>query len=287
MYNKIHRLFLLAALLCAFLLSCSTHSPVVQSEKRTTISADGSHIAYGVSGEGDLAIVFVHGWLCDHAVWQSQIDYFSNKYQVIWLDLAGHGESKATRKQFTMTAFAQDVLAVVDAAGGDEIILVGHSMGGPIGIEAAKRLEQRVVGIVGVDAFYTPLANVPEEAKLAFLEKLKSNYPQALHETVSSMFTQNANPDLIDATYEKMLTADHDMGISALYECIKWNAHIEPLELKRFADQLYNINGAPTDNEEVMHKSVVLIPDAGHFMFQVKPNMFNAELEKIIQAFSN
>lgn len=282
--NKVYRFILFAALLSAFFLaSCATHSAIVQDEKRTTLSPDGSRIAYGFRGEGEPAIVFVHGWLCEHSVWQFQIDHFSRKHRVIWLDLAGHGESMANRRQFTMAAFAQDVLSVVNAAGGEKIVLVGHSMGGPIVIEAAKKLGKRVAGIVGVDAFYTPLANVPEEAKLAFWEKLKSNYPQALKVTISSMFTQNADPDLVDSTYVKMLAADHDMGISALYECIKWNAHKEPLELKAFADVLYNINGSPADNEEVTHESVVLISDAGHFMFQVKPNRFNKQLESIVQ----
>lgn len=152
-------------------------------------------------------------------------------------------------------------------------------------IETAKLLGEKVIGIVGVEAFYTPLAFVPEETKMAFIEKLKKDYPVALAETVKSMFAQSANPDLVDFTYKNMLAADHKMGVSSLYECIKWNSQKEPLELRDLSGQLYNINGALTGNEKALHESVVLIFGVGHFVNQIKPNEFNAALETVIENF--
>ncbi|MCP4106789.1 MAG: alpha/beta hydrolase [Desulfobacteraceae bacterium] len=283
MKNKTIAVYLTTAIICLFLSACTLNSSVIQNKKLTAESADGSRIAYGVSGQGEITLLFVHGWLCDHKVWQSQIDYFSNNYKAAWLDLAGHGDSETSRQRFTMPAFAQDVKSVSDKIGGEKIILVGHSMGGPIVIETAKLLGEKVIGIVGVDAFYTPLASVPEEKKMAFLEKMKKDYPAALAETVKSMFTQSANPDLADLTYKNMLAADHEMGISSLYECIKWNSQKEPSELKNFSGKLHNINGAPTGNEKALHESVILISRAGHFVNHVKPDEFNAALEMIIK----
>jgi len=272
-----------AAFLSLLVLSCATSKNLVQGTQATVQSADGSRIAYGVVGHDQPAVMFVHGWLGDHAVWQHQIEYFSNNHRVIWLDLAGHGASTADREQFTMTAFAQDVAAVVDATGARDVILVGHSMGGPVVIEAAKLLGDKVIGIVGVDAFYTPLAAVPEEMKLKFIEMLKTNYPAALQGTVDSMFTESASRELQDMTYDDMLADNHDMGVSALRECILWNSRKEPQELRNFEDMLYNINAAPTGNEARLHESVVLIPGVGHFLFLVKPDEFNAALESIIE----
>jgi pimeloyl-ACP methyl ester carboxylesterase len=278
-------IYLIAAINFLFISACAIHNTGIQNKKQTANSADGSRIVYGFSGQGETTLLFVHGWLCDHRLWQHQIDYFSINYQVVWLDLAGHGDSETNRKNFTMTAFAQDVKSVSDKVGGHKVILVGHSMGGPIVIETAKLLGEKVIGIVGVDAFYTPLASVPEDTKMAFLETMKKDYPAALAETVSSMFTQSANPDLVDLTYKNMLAADHKMGISSLYECIKWNSQKEPSELKNFSSKLRNINGAPTGNEKVLHESVILIAGVGHFVNQVKPNEFNAALEMIIENY--
>lgn len=281
--NKIIAICLMTVILCLFLSACAINNSIRQDEKLTVESADGSPIVYGVSGQGETTLLFVHGWLCDHKIWQPQIEYFSNHHTVVWLDLAGHGDSETNRQSFRMSAFSEDVKSVFDKVGRGKVILVGHSMGGPIVIETAKLLGEKVVGIVGVDAFYTPLASVPEEMKLTFLEKLKNDYPIALAETVNSMFTQNVNRDVIDLTYKNMFAADHKMGISSLYECIKWNSRKEPADLKRFSSKLYNINGAPTGNEKKMHESVVLIPGVGHFVAKVKPNEFNAALEMIVE----
>ena len=274
-----------AVILCLLVSACALNTATSRHKEVSVESDDGSRIAYGVSGQGKTTLVFVHGWLGDHNIWQSQIDYFSKNYRIIWLDLAGHGHSEPGRQNFSIPAFARDVTSVLDTAGGERLILVGHSMGGPIVIEAAELLGEKVVGIVGVDAFYTPLASVPEKVKMRFIKKLKTDYPTALSETVTSMFTRNADPELVALTYKKMLAADQKMGVSSLYECIKWNSRTEPLVLKKFSGKLYNINGAPTGTEKRMHESVVLIPGAGHFVSQVKPDEFNAALERIIEKF--
>ncbi len=280
--NKSVAIYLTAAMIGLFLSACAINSPVARPEKQFAESA-GTRIAYGACGQGETTLLFVHGWLCDHTVWQHQMDYFSRNHKVVWLDLAGHGDSETDRQEFTMPAFARDVKAVSDKVDTKKIVLVGHSMGGPIVIEAAKLLGEKVIGIVAVDAFYTPLASVPEKMKMAFLEKLKKDYPLALKETVGSMFVPGADPDLVNSTYQSMLAADHKMGISSLYECIKWNSQKEPVELKKFSPLLYNINGGPEGNEKALHDHVVLIPGSGHFIPRVTPAEFNAALEKIIE----
>ena len=279
------RINILVILAAAFLLftSCTAHNALIQSNGLSVQSADGSRIVYGVSGQGDAILLFVHGWLCDHSVWQPQIDHFSEDHLVVWLDLAGHGGSTANRRQFTMVSFAQDVKAVANEVEGKKIILVGHSMGGPIVVEAAKLLGDRVAGIVGVDAFYTPLAGVPEKAKLGFLEKLKQDYPSALAQTVNSMFTPKTDPELIESIYASMLANDQEMGVSALYECIIWNSRKSPQEIKNVSEYLYNINGEPAGDEESVHERVFIIPGAGHFISIVKPDEFNKALETVIE----
>ncbi|TCV17645.1 hypothetical protein EDB13_101467 [Vibrio crassostreae] len=57
------------------------------------ISHDGEQIAYGKSGSGDMALIFIHGWSLDSRLWQNQVSEFSKQYQVITMELAGHGNS--------------------------------------------------------------------------------------------------------------------------------------------------------------------------------------------------
>ena len=154
-------------LLITLLAACTTTQPRPMEYVASVSSADGSAITYGVKGQGDTTLVFIHCWTCNHEFWRSQVETFSQDYQVVWLDLAGHGLSRSNRDSYTMQAFGQDVAAVVHKVGAERVVLVGHSMGGPVALEAAELLGDKVTGIVGVDTVYTPFQYPQTEEDIA------------------------------------------------------------------------------------------------------------------------
>jgi pimeloyl-ACP methyl ester carboxylesterase len=93
---------------------------------------------------GVAQIVFVHGWACDRSYWRHQMDAFPGK-TVVAVDLAGHGDSGTGRGSWTMPAFGADVVAVMDDLHLDDVVLVGHSMGGDVILEAALVLGNPVL----------------------------------------------------------------------------------------------------------------------------------------------
>src|SRR4029450_134409 len=103
-------------------------------------SKDGVPIHYHVRGEGDPALVLVHCWACDLHLWDGPAATLASRYQVVTLDLAGQGESGHSRGEWTMVAFGEDVCAVVEALDLRRAVLVGHSLGGPVVLEAAIRM---------------------------------------------------------------------------------------------------------------------------------------------------
>ena len=103
-------------------------------------SADGVPIAYEIHGQGSPALVLVHGWSCDRGYWKDQVEYLGAQYQLVLVDLAGHGESGTARKDYTMAAFGADVAAVVDSLKLDKVVLVGHSMGSDVVVEHGSLL---------------------------------------------------------------------------------------------------------------------------------------------------
>lgn len=262
---------------------CSSVQNLTKQNVLTVKSNDGSSITYGVHGQGEVTIIFVHCWTCNHEFWKPQIEYFSKKHKVVWLDLAGHGLSNSKRKKYTMQAFGKDVSAVVNEIDGGNVILVGHSMGGPVSIEAAKLIGDKVIGIVGVDTFYTPFEYPKSEEEIDdFVKPFKNDFKAASEQLVRSMFTPEADPDLITSIVTQMSVADQEMGISAMYEIFRWNAKNVPSDLDNYSKKLRNINGAPTNKEIALHESVVLIHGVGHFVAQVKPNEFNEALNQIV-----
>jgi pimeloyl-ACP methyl ester carboxylesterase len=277
---------LVSLLFVVVILGCASLQDQKQEVISTVLSADGSPIAFAVKGTGEPTIVFVHCWTCNHQFWQHQIEYFSKRYKVVWLDLAGHGQSGSTRSDYTMEAFGEDVATVVNKVGAKRVVLVGHSMGGPVSIEAAKILGDKVVGIVGVDTFYTAFQYPKSQAEIeGFVKPFEKDFVGAREQMFQSMFTPNADPELKASIAKQSSGVKPEMGISAMYELFRWGAQNVPDSLNSYSKKLNNINAAPTGNETALHKSVTLIPGVGHFVPQVKPEEFNAALNKIIREY--
>ena len=89
----------------------------------SVLSADSVMIYYEAHGQGDPALVFVHGWSCDRSYWSRQVESFKDKYLVVTIDLAGHGQSGTNRTEWTMERFGDDVAAVVNKFGLEEVVL--------------------------------------------------------------------------------------------------------------------------------------------------------------------
>ncbi len=277
---------LIAISLSTIILGCSPTNDIRNESISTVASADGSSITYGIRGQGDITIVFVHCWTCNHEFWRPQIEYFSKEYKAVWLDLAGHGLSGSNRNEYTMAAFGKDVAAVINTIKSKNVVLVGHSMGGPVIVEAAKILGNKVIGIVGVDTFYTQFKYPNSEEEISgFVKPFESDFKGSSEKLVRSMFTPTADQELITSIVNQMSTANPSMGISAIYEIFRWNALNNPSALNQQSNILRNINGAPTGEEKALHKSVHLVPGVGHFVPQVKPSEFNKVLNGIINEY--
>jgi pimeloyl-ACP methyl ester carboxylesterase len=69
-------------------------------------------------------------------------------FLVVTVDLAGHGESDSGRQDWSIAAFGSDVATVVDQLALEDVVPVGHSMGGDVILEAAGRLPGRVSGLI-------------------------------------------------------------------------------------------------------------------------------------------
>ena len=138
-------MMLLRAALVVSLVACGAAPPPASqapTPEATVASADGVPIYYRSVGTGEPTVVLVHCWGCSSEEWADAIPALAATHRVIALDLAGHGRSGKTRHAWTVPAFAGDIRAVLDHAGVKRAIVVGHSMSGPIAIEAALAMPE-------------------------------------------------------------------------------------------------------------------------------------------------
>jgi pimeloyl-ACP methyl ester carboxylesterase len=123
-----------------------------------TIDLDGYRHVYTAVGEPTYpAVIMLHGWNSYRGMWDSTIDVLQADYYCVALDLLGFGDSdKTSHADFSIEAQSKRVIAFVDALGIDEFILIGHSMGGQIGIYIASKLApERVVRLIDVAGVLT------------------------------------------------------------------------------------------------------------------------------------
>lgn len=98
--------------------------------------------------------IFIHGAQNDHSVWALQSRYFAHHgFNVLAVDLPGHGRSKGAAMD-SVEKMAAWVLQVMDAAGLDKALLVGHSMGSLIALEASHQAPQRVSALAMLGTTY-------------------------------------------------------------------------------------------------------------------------------------
>lgn len=149
-------------ILIYFLLLTGCASNQLSLRHDVALSFDSERIAYDVFGKGKTTLIFIHGWSCDGRYWQKQIPVFAKEYQVIAVDLAGHGHSSLDRSEYSILSFANDVKAVIEKENIDRAILIGHSMGGGVIAETVRLMPGKVIGIVGVDTLQNIAKRIPQ-----------------------------------------------------------------------------------------------------------------------------
>jgi pimeloyl-ACP methyl ester carboxylesterase len=279
-------LMLLPLSICGAVLAADAAAP---AKAPTVPSADGVPIAYEVRGQGSPAVVLVHGWSCDRSYWKEQVDYLAPQYQVVVLDLAGHGESGMGRKDYTVAAFGADVAAVVDSLQLKNVVLVGHSMGADVVVEAAKLLPGRVAGLVWIDE-YNSLDVWMSQADIdAFVGKFRKDFRGSTDAFVRRLFAPNADPKVVDRIAKDMSSAPPAVAVNAMHNLFS-NAHNIPAALDQLKLPVVTLNSdmKPTDHESLAKHGVkaFVLPDSGHFPMFEDPPRFNRSLDSVIKGFA-
>jgi pimeloyl-ACP methyl ester carboxylesterase len=231
-----------------------------------TTSLDGARIAYEAHGAGSPALVFVHGWSCHRGYWDAQLMPLSANGLVVALDLAGHGESDATRQSWSIAAFGADVAAVIDDLGLKDAILIGHSMGADVILEALRRVKSRVWGLVLVDQHRQLSEFMTETQVRERMAPLRANFADTTKAFVRGMFPASANPSLVERVSTDMSSAPQEIALDILEATWNYGRNV-PAILSELGVPLVSINSQdPSTDIESMRRhgiDVILMPGVG------------------------
>lgn len=266
--------------------------PAAAAETATVAAPDGVPIVYEVRGEseaGEPALVFVHCWGCDRTYWREQLDVFAADYRVVAMDLAGHGESGVERERWSVLGLAGDVAAVADALGLERMILIGHSMGGPVALEAARRMPGRVVGIVAVDTLHNADYEFPPELVAQLIGAFEADFAATVEGFIRGMYVEGADPAVVDWTVKKAQATNQEAAIALMRD---FGSLDFPAAFAAAKVPIRAINAAPASprqpvteieiNRKYADFDSVLIEGVGHFLQLERPAELNAHLRAVV-----
>jgi pimeloyl-ACP methyl ester carboxylesterase len=204
------------------------------------------------------------------------------------VDLAGHGHSGFGRKDYTMGAFGEDVRAVVAQVDADQVILIGHSMGGPVSVAAALLMPDKVIGIIGVDTFQDVSQEMTQEELNAWMAMLQPDFAGAA-QFVQQMFIEKTDPALRDWIVADMSAAPPEVALSAmeamLSDVISSDA-LSAFDRLKVPIKAINADLWPTNVEAnaaiCIPFDAVIIEGTDHFLHMAEPDSFNRELKNVI-----
>lgn len=254
------------------------------------------HINYSLTGIGDITLLFVHGSFLDETIWYSQVDYFSSSYQVVTMDLGGHGKSGNNRNTWTIEQFGQDVIALIKVLHLKNVILIGHSMGAEAILEAAVLYPQPIIGIIAIEAFKNagiPLAELYENHIKEITENLRKDFQNTSEQYLrNTLLTSETKPELTERVVKAYRNAYEPMGVESTLDIFHYyERERELLKQLTFKMHLINVDYIPTNTKALdlnANKSFDLrhIKGSSHFPMIESPKELNELLGEAITSIT-
>ena len=142
---------------------------------------------YENTGNGK-PLVFLHGFLESHLIWNNLRKNLEKEAQIITIDLPGHGNSENLQQVNTMEEMAEKVIEVLDELKLEKATFVGHSMGGYVACALADLFPERVENIVLINSSTLPDDEAKKNQRLKACETARKNFNALVSFSMPTLF---------------------------------------------------------------------------------------------------
>lgn len=249
------------------------------------IIVNNNLISYTQFGTGEKVVLFLHGWRSNKEVWTQVASSMYQVASVYALDFPGFGQSPAPSKIFSVLDYAEVVKGFIEKLvrqpADKNVILVGHSFGGRVGIKLASQYPSILYKLVLVDS-----------AGFA-MDSSKKNVLNFMAKLVRPAFKPKSMQNIRKKIY-KILGAEDYVATPEMQQ-IFLNVVNEDLteDMKRVSVPtliIWGENDKETPVEfgkrmelKIKNSKLKILPNAGHFSFLDKPEEFVSIISQFVK----
>ena len=247
------------------------------------------HIYIGDEGKG-FPLVLVHGFLGSSKMWEPQINFFKDYFKVITPDLPGFGKSNKAKPHNSIQSIANLLLDYLDEKKIDKYYLLGHSMGGMIVQEMAKKGGDKISKLVCYST--GPNGEMPGRFETVdqSRENLKKNGLKVMAKNVAkTWFIKGENAKYFDICIESGKQTSTETVNNALIAFKNWNGvdtlkniKSETLILWGDQDKSYNLEQVQTLEKNITKSKLVIFKNCAHNVHLEQPDKFNDTIKSFL-----
>lgn len=241
----------------------------------------GENMNYKIEGSGE-TVVFIHGLSDNLLFWEVLAANLKDDYQVLRIDLRGHGETELGNDAVTIDLLADDLKSLLDGLQIENANLVGFSLGGAVALDFTVRCPQRVSSLVLMSTFYKS-----DEHLACIFNQFKEALGNGFGEFYDLILPMVLCPDVIEDNSEELnilkelasQTANTQAYIQAADACLDFNVEDElskidvpTLILAGKYDKISLLDSQKDMGSKIRNSELIVFDDVKHNLLVGKNN---------------
>ena len=243
----------------------------------------------GDEGKG-FPLVLVHGFLGSSKMWKPQIDFFKDHFRIITPDLPGFGKSNKAKSHNSIQSIANLLINCLEEKKIHKFHLLGHSMGGMIVQEMAKKVGDKISKLVCYST--GPRGEMPGRFETVdeSRENLQKNGLETMARNIAkTWFIKEENAKYFDVCIEAGKQTSMEAVDNSLVAFKNWNGvdtlkniKNETLIIWGDRDRSYNLEQVKTLEKNIKNSKLKIFKNCAHNVHLEQPDQFNKTIKDFL-----
>jgi pimeloyl-ACP methyl ester carboxylesterase len=269
-----------------------------RTRRKMVLDKNGVKLAYYVYGEGQPTLVFLVAWVWTAEFWQPQVNYFSQNFKMVTIDMRGTGESDKPAGDYTLDLYADDLDSIIGELKEKNVVLIGECIGASIAIKYVTKYPGKVskLVLVGGSPKFIATDDFPWGLILdvvqPFLTGLLQSYSTVFGAFLETIFPEPGTNYVREWSFKMSQKTPAEIAANSLTN--HWLADLRPLLSKINIPTLIlhgekdtNVFTNVSEGAKYMHENIqgsknYLFESRGHFPSITAPDKFNKILKEFI-----